>query len=122
MSRPEPADADLPFLDELLAVGPDAPPLARKVEMARLARAASPGAARKLDHVLLEHLTRTTVGLRAAEAAQRELHDLIEQLDAPPWYPALFLRAVDTELGLRAMVLFGGARRLVAVSDDVDLE
>jgi ATP-dependent 26S proteasome regulatory subunit len=122
MSRPEPADADLPFLDQLLAVGADAPPLARKVDMAHAARTSSPDAGRRLDHVLLDRLARTTVGLRVAEAAQQELRDLLEQAAAPPWYPALFVRAVDTELGPRALVMFGGARRLVAVADDVDLE
>src|SRR5437016_9751775 len=114
--------SDVPLLDELMAVGDGAPSTDRKVELARSARATSPDGGRQLDHALFEHLTRMSHGLEVAEAAQQELREMLEQLDSPPWHPALFLRAVPTELGPRAMVLHGGARRVVAVADGVDLD
>src|SRR5262249_58942928 len=38
------------------------------------------------------------------------------------WRPAVFLRAVPTELGPRAMVLSAGARSLVGMADGIALE
>src|SRR5262249_36419448 len=114
--------SEVPFLDDLMAVGDGAPSLDRKVELAQALRTSSPEGGRQLDRALFDHLARMSVGLRMAEAAQNELRDMLEQLDSPPWHPALFLRAVPTELGPRAMVLHGGTRRLVAVAESVDLD
>lgn len=122
MSRIPPPERGLPLLDELLAVGDGAPTLEQKVELARLMRGRSPESASQLDRALLDQLMRMRTGLRAAEAAQQELRELLDRLAAPPWHPALFLGAVETHLGPRAMVLHGGARRLVALANDVDLD
>jgi hypothetical protein len=119
MSHP---GSDVPFLDDLMAVGDDALSLDRKVELARTLRANSPDGGRQLDRAVFDQLARMSDGLRMAEAAQDELREMLDQLDSPPWHPALFLRAVPTELGPRAMVLHGGARRVVAVSESVDLD
>ena len=119
MPQPGP---DLPFLDDILAVGERAPTIDRKLELARMLRATAPDAARRLDHALLEQQVRLADGLRLAEAAQAELRAMLERLDSPPWHPALFLGRVATDLGPRAMVLCGGARRVVAAAADVDLD
>ncbi len=119
MQRPEP---EIPFLDDILATGEQAPDLARKVELAHTARTMSADGGRRLDQILLDRLARQSLGLAAAQAAQQELRAMLERLDAPPWHPALFLRAVPTDLGPRAMVLHGGARRLVALADGLDLD
>ncbi|TMA32302.1 MAG: AAA family ATPase [Deltaproteobacteria bacterium] len=114
--------SEVPFLDDLMAFGDGAPSLDSKVELARTIRATSPDGGRQLDRALFEQLTRMSDGLEVAEAAQHELREMLNQLDSPVWHPALFLRAVPTELGPRAMVLHGGARRVVAVADGVDLD
>jgi ATP-dependent 26S proteasome regulatory subunit len=114
--------SEVPFLEQLLAVGDDAPGIDRKVELVQTLRARAPDGGRQLDHALFERLTRMSQGLRVAEAAQRELREILDRLDSPPWHPALFLRAVETDLGPRAMVLQGGGRRVVAVADGIDLD
>jgi hypothetical protein len=114
--------SEVPFLDELLAVGDDAPSVERKMELARVVRTRAPDAGPQLDRALFDQLARMSHGLRLAEVAQGELRELLDRLDSPPWHPALFLRAVPTDVGSRAMVLLGGARRLVAATDDVDLD
>jgi len=119
---PRTQQAEIPFLDDLLAVGDGAPTIDRKVELARSIRATAPEGGRQLDRVLFDHLARMAQGLGMAQAAQQELREMLNQLDSPPWHPALFLRAVATELGPRAMVLHGGARRVVAVADGIDLD
>ncbi len=122
MPRTPQSEPEVPFLDHLFAVGDGAPSVDQKLDLARHVRESSADGGRQLDRALLEHLARTIHGLEAATAAQQELRELIDRLDAPPWHPALFLRAVETERGRRAMVLDGGTRRVVAVADGIDLD
>jgi ATPase family associated with various cellular activities (AAA)/Proteasomal ATPase OB C-terminal domain len=119
MPRP---DSEVPSLEELLAVGEGALNIERKLDLARVIRAASPDGGRQLDRALFDHLIRLSLGLGAAQAAQHELREMLERLDSPPWHPALFLRAVPTDLGLRAMVQDAAGRRVVAAADGIDLE
>src|SRR5262249_55959150 len=107
---------------QLLAFGDGAPNLDRKLELAGMLRATTPDGGRQVDRALLEQLARMTEGLHIAEAAQHELREMLDELDSPPWHPALFLRAVPTDLGPRAMVLYGGARRVVSLEDGIDLD
>src|SRR5690349_20404362 len=117
----EPA-LDPAMLEMLLASGDGAPPLDHKLEVVRALRAGMRDGGALLDRVLLEQVTRLRLGLGAAEAAQHELRALLDRLAAPPWHPAVFLRAVETELGPRAMVVQAGARRVVAIGEHVALD
>ncbi len=117
-----PPEADIPFLDDLLATGEGAPDLERKVEIARSVRAMARDGGRQLDAVLFDRLGRMTRGLETAQAVQHELRQMLDDQASPPWHPALFLRAVPTELGTRAMVLHNGARHVVAAAAGVDLD
>ena len=78
MSRMPHPNADIPFLDELMAVGEGAPSLDRKVEVARTIRASAQDGGRQLDRLLFDQLTRMALGLGAAQTAQQELRDLLE--------------------------------------------
>jgi len=122
MARSAQSDAEIPFLDELLAVGEGAPGPEHKAERARAARGMCRDGGRQLDLLLFDRLARMSLGLEAAQSAQRELGQLLARLAAPPWHPAIFLRPVPTDLGPRAMVLYAGARRVVALADGIDLE
>ncbi len=117
-SRPE---EQLPAFERLLAVGDGAPTLDQKVDMARRLRVAIGGDGCQLDRALLERIAEMRTGLDAAQAVHQELRELLDRLAAPPWYPATYLRAVDTELGARAMVFHGGARRIVGLAQGVAL-
>jgi ATP-dependent 26S proteasome regulatory subunit len=121
MPRRSPTDASTPGLENLLAWGEGAPSLPEKLDLARRLRAAMSDGGAMIDQILLTQIARMHDGLRTAEQAQRELRALMERLTAPPWHPALFLRAVATPIGPRAMVLHGGGRRVVALADDVAL-
>jgi ATP-dependent Clp protease ATP-binding subunit ClpA len=122
MPRVRTPDDEIPLLDQLMAVGEGAPSIDQKVDLAQTIRSSSPERGRRLDQALLDRLARYAVGLTQAQAAHAHLREMIERLDAPPWFPALFLRPVDTSLGPRALVLFNGAQRLVALAEGVDLQ
>lgn len=111
----------IPNFEAILATGDGAADLAVRVEMAQATRALSKDFDRRLDHLLLERLARYHLGLEQARELQGQLQEMVQRLDAPPWFPALFLRTVDTDVGPRAVVLFNGQRRLVAVAEQVDL-
>jgi len=121
MPRTPHPEIEIPFIDHLMAFGDDAPSVDRKVELVQHIRGISQDGGQRLDRVLFDQLARMAQGIEAAQTAQQELRDMLERLDSPPWHPALFLRAVPTERGPRAMVLDGGARRVVAVADGIDL-
>jgi len=122
MSRASRPESELPTLESLIAAGEGAPSLDQKVDMARRLRAAIGGDGRQLDRALLARVAEMQSGLEEARAAQHELRALLEGLASPPWYPATYLRTVETELGSRAMVFHGGARRIVGLAQGVTLD
>lgn len=121
MRRPDIA-LDPVRLEPLLASGEHAPSLEEKLALARLLRASVRDGETQLDRLLLEQIARMRGSLEVAAEAHAELRALVERLAAPPWHPALFLRAVETPCGPRAMVLHGGGRRVVAIGEDVELD
>ena len=122
MPRIPPNQTEVPFLEELLAFGPGSPTLEQRIEIAKSIRATRPDLTRQLDGVLFDNIIRLRTGLEAAQGVQQELRELLSRLAAPPWHPATFLRAVETEHGPRAMVLYSGSRRVVALVDGIDLD
>jgi hypothetical protein len=114
-------DEEVPFLENIMDFGDGAPTLVEKLEMVQMIRRTGTDPGRRLDQLLLERLARFAAGLTQAQAAQAQLTAMLERFDAPPWYPALFLRPMDTALGPRALVLHGGAQRLVALGEGVEL-
>jgi ATP-dependent 26S proteasome regulatory subunit len=111
----------MPFLQDLLAMGEHAPSVEQKVDLAQAIRGRSADRSRKLDHVLFEQLSRLGQGLSEAQAHQEKLSAILEDLSSTPFHPATFLRPVTTALGPRAMVTYGGARRVVGLAEGVDL-
>ncbi len=63
---------------------------------------------------------RLSRALARAQAAQGQLRELLEQLTAAPWHPALFQRTVETPEGTRALVWIGAMPRLVNIHPDID--
>src|SRR5262249_47496850 len=118
----QPTEIEAAQLELLLATGDGAPGVEQKLEVLRALRGGSPERSQRLDHFLIEHLTRARHGLAQAQLIHAQLQEMLEHQAAPPWYPALFLRAVPTPPGQRALVLYGGARRLVALGEGVALD
>ena len=79
-------------------------------------------AVRQLDRLLLHDYTRTQLLLRRTKEAQGELRQVLDEMSATPWHPALLQRMVQTALGRRAMVQMGSSTRVVAFAPDVEPE
>jgi proteasome ATPase len=119
MARTTKTDEHTP-LGALLATGEHAPTVESKVQMAQAFRARRPEQSAHLDHALLDRLARYDATLRLTQKAQAELEAIIARLEAVPWHPALFMRLMSTAAGERALVLYAGQRRLVALAQEVD--
>lgn len=71
---------------------------------------------------ILEENRRLQGALEQAQETQGKLRELLEQITAAPWYPALFQRIVVMPQGLRALVWAGGTPRLVNLHPDVNVD
>lgn len=121
MTRPPRQDADITtLLNQLTAVGPDAPSIEEKVQLASLIRTQSRDAARQVDQFLIDEMTRTRLGLIEANDIQMKLQAMLDELTSPPWHPAIFLGLAPMEARDAAMVMYGSSRRVVTLSDDID--
>jgi proteasome-associated ATPase len=121
MMRPPRQDADITtLLNQLTAVGEDAPSIEEKVQIAHLIRTQSRDAARQVDRFLIDEVTRTRLGLIEASDIQMKLQTMLDELTSPPWHPAIFLGLAPMEARDAAMVMCGSSRRVVTLSEDVD--
>ncbi len=109
--------AEIPLVERLLATGPGAPSLEEKFHIAESIRARSPQSGEKLDRLLLDEIQHVAHGLQTARDGQQKLKQMLDELTAPPWALAVFLRHVDTVEGARALVAWGQNRRLVTLAD-----
>lgn len=119
---------EIPFAREVLATGEGAPSLDRKMEMLATLRTHSQELGRKMDRFVLEQYERLhqekedlRLGLTEAQAKQQKLKAILDELSAPPWHPAIFLRPETTPEGPRARVAYGNTRSVVAVAGEVRL-
>ncbi len=110
------------ILQQITATGEGALNIAQKRQLVQQAREESPEFAAQLDDVLLRENERLRAGLMAAQEAQTKLRSKLDELTAPPWHPAVFRNRVDTPMGPRAMVWFGGRPRLVSIADEINDE
>ncbi len=76
-------------------------------------RAAAREGSAQVDRLMVEEIARLGAGLEAARAAQEAIRQTIEELTAPPYFPAVFLSRTGPGLDLNAMVRVGGEVRAV---------
>jgi len=118
-------------LDELQALLPTGvePRGRREARVAAMdeRRRRSPEASVAIDRILLERHARLMAhqaslerDLGTVRTAQGKLRGELDKLTAPPWYPAVYLRRVDTPMGPLCEVFHGGSSRLVSTGDEVD--
>lgn len=117
-----PSEIQREHLQALLATGSDAPSKENRVALWRGLRGLSPTANEWLDSFLIEQLMARGEALETARVSLEEMKALNDQLTAPPWHTAVFLRAVDSARGRQAMVACGSARRVINVADEVDID
>jgi ATP-dependent 26S proteasome regulatory subunit len=115
------SDEDRELLNRLFALGEGAPSLEQKVALIQQYRRTRERS-RQVDQLLLEHVLRFRQGLEEVQQSQGELRSLLESLLEPPWFPSILVRTVTTEAGPRALVMYGGTHRVVAVSDELDFQ
>lgn len=113
--------SEVPWADMLLAVVADTPSLEDKVRYIQNLRAQSPDLGMQVDQLLIQQLSRQRQGLLQAQDQQKKLKAILDKLCATPWHQAVFVSVKMTDLGERALVIYGGNRRVVAVSDKVEL-
>jgi len=103
----------------LRSVGDGAPSPDQKLELMQRHRS-TPEDSRLLDQSLIGHMVGLEQGLLEAREHQGELRTMIDSLLAPPWFPGILVRMVMTHAGPRALAMYGGTHRLVALSEEVD--
>jgi len=116
-----PATVDRAVLDAILRRGPAALPIEERLACLEMLRTQSPEQSRGIDQFLLEQHGEMEQGLRAAEQNLAKIRAVMEKLTAPPWFPAIFIAAMPTPAGERALVQWGNTRRVVTVAEEVDL-
>jgi ATP-dependent 26S proteasome regulatory subunit len=88
--------------------------------MPMLQRTENPDRPPRTPRALLKENKRLQDALERAQSTQEKLRELVDQITAAPWFPALFQKLVDTPQGARAMVWTGSMPRLVNLHPSVD--
>ena len=96
-------------------------PLGEQFDLLRLARERNPSASETADRWLLYEIDELRRGLGEAREHQAELRRLHERLTSPPWYPAVFLRAVEGTTD-KVVVVYAGMPRVVTLDEAVSVE
>jgi hypothetical protein len=103
----------------LRTVGDGAPSPEQKLDLVQRHRS-TPENSRLLDRSLIGHIAVMEQGLTETREHQSKLRKMMDSLLAPPWFPGILIRMVMTHVGPRALVMYGGTHRLVALSEEVD--
>ena len=107
------------LMAQLCAIGDSAPGAEEKLGLMQAVRSHSAEVAQRLDRFFLEEVANLRQGLLAAKENQEKLKEVLERLAGTPWHPAVFLGSVETGNGPAALVIHGGARRVVNLADGV---
>jgi len=75
-----------------------------------------------VDRNLLEHLDLARIGLHEAQRLQAKLKETLDRVLATPWVAAVFMGPLSTGAGARAIVHQGGARRVVNLAPELEVE
>jgi proteasome-associated ATPase len=110
------------MLVELSKVGDNSVPFAERLAaLAHLRESGAEGTA-EADRILLEQIARQHEALSEVREEQGKLRELIKNLTAPPYFPAVFLTATNTPQIQGALVQTDTERRVVQVGDGVASE
>ena len=90
----------------------------QSVAMLQQFRAASPAGGTQVDRMMVEEIGRMRAGLESARAAQEEVRQTIEEITAPPYFPAMFVSRTGPGLDEFAMVRVGGELRAVSFGEN----
>jgi len=110
------------LLERVAQSGEGATPLDERLALLARLRESGMETAPAIDRFLIERIARLQDTMSMVEGQQDRLRRLIEGLAAPPYFPAIFLATTDSEQVKGAIVQSGEDRRVVQLSDGVDLE
>ena len=102
----------------MMAAGCGPRELAQNVAALQQLRASSQEASARADALLMEEIARMRMGLEAARAAHEAVRATIEQLTAPPYFPAVFLARTGPGLNQNALVRAGAEVRAVGFGEN----
>lgn len=120
---PEQVSIAASLLDEITSVEADGMPLDRRLQELACLRESAVESSAQIDRYLLGKIIGLRQALNSVQDRQNELREMIESLSAPPYFPAVFLAAVETPDAQGALVQAGDERRVVGylsgVADDL---
>jgi proteasome-associated ATPase len=102
----------------LMASGCGPRDLEPSVAMLQKFRAASAEGGTQMDRLMIEEIGRMRLGLESARAAQEAVRQTIDELTAPPYFPAVFLSRTGTGLDDYAVVRAGADVRAVCFGEN----
>ena len=102
----------------IMAAGCGPRELAQNVAALGQFRAASQEGSARVDVLFMEEIARMRTGLEAARVAQEEIRATIEQLTAPPYFPAIYLARTGPGLLQNALVRVGAEVRAVGFGEN----
>jgi proteasome-associated ATPase len=109
-----------PMLESILTSTFTGGGLEERVEELRAVRGQADGADLEVDRALLQTIARQRAGLLEAREHQKRFREVLSQLTAPPFFPAVFL-GLATVGGRRvAHVCLSGQRRIVGLAAELD--
>jgi len=102
----------------LMAPGSGPRDIERDSELLKQFRAASPEGGTQFDRLVMEEVGRLRAGLESARIAQEAVRETIEEITAPPYFPAVFLAPTAPGPAGYAMVRMGGELRAVGFGEN----
>ena len=102
----------------LVASGCGPRDLEPNLAMLRQFRAMSPEGGAQVDRLMAEELGRMRAGLESARAAQEAVRQTIDEITAPPYFPAVFMERSEGGLDNYAIVRAGGDLRAVGFGEN----
>jgi proteasome-associated ATPase len=85
----------------------------QKLAMLKQFRTDAPESGAQVDRLMIEEIARVRAGLEAARIAQEGLRQTIEEITAPPHFPAVFIARAGDGAEPTALVRVGGELRAV---------
>ncbi|MFQ5479253.1 MAG: AAA family ATPase [Candidatus Binatia bacterium] len=108
------------LIDKLGSTGETSPGLAAKCMMLANLRGESTRIAELLDRMLVERIEGFTASVARAREIHEQFESVLEKISASPWHAGRLIRTIETDAGLRAVVLLGGSYQAIDFGPEVD--
>lgn len=117
-----PRDQEFTRFRRLLLGGQNGPSVEEKIALIAELRREDASAGAQIDRLLVQTLHDSSIREDQFQDCLREAREALEKMQCPPYFPATFVRWVDTQRGSQAMVQLGPQRRVVSLAPGFDFE